>query len=74
MSRHPFRTEIHRVVIQLDGNQFKGSVKQNTAKYEKYMTALKKIAARHGAEVVAKECLLKPSEITRTKKEMLKRK
>jgi len=73
MSRHPFATELHRIVIQLDGNQFKGTPKQNTKKYEAYMTALKKIADRHGAKVMAKECLLKPAEITRTKKEMLKK-
>jgi hypothetical protein len=74
MSRHPLRTEIHRVVIQLDGNHFKGTLQQNSARYKKYMTALKTLAKQYGARVTAKECLLKQSEITRIKKAMLKAK
>ena len=74
MNRPPMPTEVQRVVIQLDGRTLQGDVKQKFARYARYMKALRAVVEKHGAKLTAKECLLKQSEITRTKKALLKAK
>jgi len=71
-SAPPLPTELHRVVIILNGSsrKLKGNNKRRMATYKKYLRELKALAKKHGARVHSKEIHLKQTEIDKRKKDM----
>jgi hypothetical protein len=74
-SAPPLPTELHKVVIVLNGSSRKlqGNTKRKMASYYKYLRELKALAKKHGARVVSKEIHLKQTKIDQRKKEMRKK-
>ena len=71
-SAPPDHNENHHVVIVLSGSKIRGSAKRRLAVYKKYMQAVRALAGKHGARVVAKEIHLKQHVIDKRKKDMRK--
>jgi hypothetical protein len=73
-SAPPLPTELHKVVIVLNGSarKLKGTTKRKMAAYYKYLKELKALVKKHGARVVSKEIHLKQTHINQRKKKMRK--
>ncbi len=69
-SAPPLPSELHRVIITLDGSKLTGTAKQRKARYFRYMKKVRAVAKMHGAKVTRKEILLKQSVITARKRSM----
>ena len=64
----PLPSELHKVVIILDGSKFRPQGKSRRPKYLAYMKKLRSLANQHGADVQKPTLQLKQSVITARKK------
>lgn len=76
-SAPPLPTEMHKLVIVLDGNKLKGSKRARATKYYDYMKKLRKLIETNGGKVESKELHVKQGVINarkRTLRKVLKKK
>jgi len=71
-SAPPLPGEQHKLVIVLSGSMLDSKPKRKLAAYKRYMTAMRAVAARHGARIVSKEIHLKQNTIDKRKKALRK--
>lgn len=70
-SAPPEPSELHRLVIVLDGSKLKGkTAAQRRKAYLQYMKKMRQLAKSHGAAVKTKELVLKQRVITARKKKL----
>jgi len=71
-SAPPLRTELHKIVIVLNGSHLKGGNLRRRAAYKRYMKAMRAVAKRHGARIESKQIHLKQRTIDDRKKALQK--
>ena len=71
-SAPPLPSELHKVVVVLNGSRLKGSDKRKLTTYYRYLKAMRALAKRHGARIVSKEIHLKQTSIDKRKRAMRK--
>jgi len=71
-SAPPLPSELHKIVIVLNGSSLHSNKKRKMDAYYRYLKAIKAVARRHKARVVSKEIHLKQGTIDERKKTMRK--
>ena len=71
-SAPPLPSELHKIVIVLNGSSLHSNKKRKMASYYRYLKAVRAVAKRHKARIVSKEIHLKQGTINARKKTMRK--
>jgi len=68
-SAPPDHTEVHKVVVVLNGSTLWADKKRKLAGYKRYMKDMRALAKKHGARIESKEIHLKQGTINKRKKD-----